>query len=783
MMINDQKIIISTGASRQAKVWTPQTLLISELYAKLQTPARGQETLDAYMSMQKAQQDTLKDVGGFVGGEIVGGRRKAGSVRGRDVLTLDLDHIPAGQTDAVLRRVEGLGCGYCVYSTRKHSPAAPRLRIVVPLDRTATPDEYEAVARKLAEMIGMEMADPSTFEPSRLMYFPSCCADSEYVYQTGDKPLLSADGMLGLYADWRNVAAWPQVPGAEKAPKRLAARQGDPEEKQGVIGAFCRTYDVLQAMDAFLPGVYEPVPGFDDRYTYTGGSTTGGAIIYDGGKFLFSHHATDPCGGRLVNSFDLVRLHKFGDQDDDVAPETPTNRLPSNIAMLELCKHDATVSDLLHKENGQKILEAFQKTETGNPVTPNEAELAMFLGGLKGEVLTTDVVRRLVALLGIQIKLNEVTWHVELSGYPKEWSRANAENLLPVRLLDHLRSAGAKGAAKNTIADCLDVIAEEKRFNPVLEMFTATQWDNADRVTELYDIWGVTDPLSQTLIRKWLLQCVAMAYNDEYNPQGADGVLVLQGEQGLGKTSALRQLVPLPRMFKEGAKLDLRNKDTYMQALNSWICELGELDRTTSRDSAGLKAFLTQDMDEYRTPYARDAVRRPRRTSFCGTVNPGEYLIDDTGNRRFWTVPLDHIDLDRLFAITNEWKIQLWAQMRQEYLATPNAFRLTREERQQLEDINTAYTRSLDFEDELRDMLNYDLPSEQWGEFTSAQVASRLEAKPSANRLGRVLAKLTGEDCRITSRLREGRKLYRLPLLSNCVVSPFPAVSSAEERL
>ena len=156
MMINDRKIIISTGASRQAKVWTPQTLLISELYAKLQTPARGQETLDAYMSMQKAQQDTLKDVGGFVGGEIVGGRRKVGSVRGRDVLTLDLDHIPAGQTDTVLRRVEGLGCGYCVYSTRKHSPAAPRLRIVVPLDRTATPDEYEAVARKLAEMIGME---------------------------------------------------------------------------------------------------------------------------------------------------------------------------------------------------------------------------------------------------------------------------------------------------------------------------------------------------------------------------------------------------------------------------------------------------------------------------------------------------------------------------------------------------------------------------------------------------------------------------------------------------
>ena len=782
-MINDRKIIISTGASRQAKAWTPQTLRISELYDRLRLPQRGTESLEQYLALPKAKQDALKDIGGFVGGEIIGGRRKANAVKGRDVLTLDLDHIPAGSTENVLRRVEALGCGYCVYSTRKHSPAAPRLRIIVPLNRTVTPEEYEAIARKLAEMIGIEMADPSTFEPSRLMYWPSCCADSEYVYQPADKPLLDADGMLSLYADWHNVALWPQVPGAEKTPKHLAARQGDPEAKPGVVGAFCRTYNVLQAMDTFLPDTYEPVEGFDDRFTYTGGSTTGGAIVYDGGKFLFSHHATDPCGGRLVNAFDLIRLHKFGDLDDDATPGTFTNNLPSYKAMIDLCKQDTAVSGLLHKENGERILEAFQKVGPAADAAlgshANDTDLAMFLGGLKGEVMTTDVIRRLMELLGIKIKLNEVTWHVELSGYPKAWSRANAENLLPVLLLDHLKLAGAKGAAKNTIADCLDVIAEEGRFNPILEMFTATSWDQTDRVPELYSIWGVTDPLSKTLIRKWLLQCVAMAYNDEYNPQGADGVLVLQGEQGIGKTSALRQLVPLPRMFKEGAKLDLRVKDTYMQALNSWICELGELDRTTARDSAGLKAFLTQDMDEYRTPYAKKAVQRPRRTSFCGTVNPGEYLIDDTGNRRFWTVPVDHIDLNRLFAIADSWKMQLWAQMAMEYRALPNGFRLTGDDRKQLEGINVEHTKSLDFEDELRDMLNYDLPAEQWGEFTSAQIASRLEAKPPANRLGRVLAKLTAEDKRITTRVSRGKKLYRVPLLSNCVVSEFPVAKEA----
>ena len=195
-MLNDRKITISAGASRRATLWTAQTLLISELWEKLKTPARGTETLAEYMSLKKAQQDELKDIGGFMGGTLNGPRRKANNVTGRDIITLDLDNIPAGGTDDVLRRVGGLGCGYCVYSTRKHQPAAPRLRILLPMDRTVTADEYEPIARKMGELIGLEFADPTTFEVSRLMYWPSCCKDSQYVYLFEDKPLLSADGVL-----------------------------------------------------------------------------------------------------------------------------------------------------------------------------------------------------------------------------------------------------------------------------------------------------------------------------------------------------------------------------------------------------------------------------------------------------------------------------------------------------------------------------------------------------------------------------------------------------------
>lgn len=225
----DRKITISAGNNRRSTNWVPQTMLLSELWARLQTPARGTEPLAEYLNMKKSQQDELKDVGGFVAGTLSGPRRKANNVTGRDVLTLDLDHIPSGGTEDVLRRVEALGCGYCVYSTRKHSPAAPRLRVLLPLDRTVSADEYEPLARKMAEYIGLELMDPTTFEASRLMYWPSCCVDSEYVYTWQDKALLSADGLLAQYADWRDCTSWPQVPGAVSLPK-LAVKQGDPED-------------------------------------------------------------------------------------------------------------------------------------------------------------------------------------------------------------------------------------------------------------------------------------------------------------------------------------------------------------------------------------------------------------------------------------------------------------------------------------------------------------------------------------------------------------------------
>ena len=174
------------------------------------------------------------------------------------------------RSDDILKRVGGLGCAAAVYSTRKHAGWAPRLRVIIPFDRTALPDEYEPAARKLASLIGMEFCDPTTFDITRLMYWPSCCADGPYVYQIYDSPFCSVDGILEMYGDWKDVSQWPQVPGADALERRRLAKQEDPTTKQGIVGAFCRTYTITQAMDAFIPGMYEET-STQGRYTYTGG--------------------------------------------------------------------------------------------------------------------------------------------------------------------------------------------------------------------------------------------------------------------------------------------------------------------------------------------------------------------------------------------------------------------------------------------------------------------------------------------------------------------------------
>lgn len=657
-MTNDRQITISAGASRRAVSWQAQTLLVSELYHRLQTPVRSTETLADYMTLKKPQQDDLKDVGGFVGGMLDGPRRKSGAVHSRDILALDLDSIPAGGTEDVLRRLGGLGCGYCVYSTRKHTSAAPRLRVLFPLDRPCTADEYEPLDRRMAEYVGLTLADPSTFEASRLMYWPSCCADGEYLFHWADKPMLSVEGLLATYTNWREVGSWPQVPGALQAPARLAARQGDPEAKPGVVGAFCRVYDVRTAIDTFLPGIYEGVD--NDRYTFTGGSTTGGAVVYDSGKFLFSHHATDPCGGRLVNAFDLVRLHRFGDLDNAAHPDTPTNKLPSYTAMRELATGDGGVKADLLAQKWEDTIEVF-----GVGVEDGGDWRKQLTVNSQGTVEKS--MRNLHVILGHDprleghIRLNLFSGRVDVDGV-LPWTRPGDTRNWSDEDTAHLRiflEPLCGKCAKNDILDAVVACAGDQSYHPVRDYLNGLAWDGVPRLnTLLIDYLGAEDSdYTRTVTRKAFAAAVArvMRPGCKY-----DTMLVLIGGQGRHKSTILTMLGG--EWFSSSLRT-FDKKEAMETIQGTWINEVAEMQAMVKTEVDAVKAFITNQTDYFRASYGRFAADHPRQCVFFGTTNSKECLIDTTGGRRFWPVDIDQRHRKKnVFRDLPQERDQVWAE-------------------------------------------------------------------------------------------------------------------------
>ena len=666
-MMHDRKIIISVGNHRRSVNWQPQTLLISELYEKMRIPARSAETRQEYLNMKKSQQDDLKDVGGYVAGGLLGTRRKSSAVTGRDVLTLDLDNIPPGATNDVLRRMEGLGCGYCVYSTRKHSPAAPRLRVLLPLDRTATADEYEPLARKMAETIGMEFADPTTFDVHRLMYWPSCCADSEYIFTYQDKPMLSVNGLLALYEDWRDVTTWPRHDG-ETPHAKLAMKQGDPLAKNGVVGAFCRVYDVQQAMDVFLPGIYEAVDTTPGRYTYLGGSTMGGAVLYDDARFLFSHHATDPCSGRLVNAFDLVRLHKFEGMDDDATPGAPTNRLPSYNAMCELAVADPAVAALMAQERIDAAARDFADEDTAPALTDADAGTwvkQLTINKQTGQIKATIdniwlILENDPNLMG-KFALNEFAGRGEVMG-ALPWEKADKR-----RLWDDNDNQGLYWylekyynlTGNGKIDGALSLHSVKHRCNEVQDYLNSLHWDGIPRLDTLFiEYLGASDDAYTRIVtRKAFVAAVARAMSPGCK---YDTMVILSGPQGIGKSTLLDKM---SRGWFSDSLRTFEGKEASELLQGVWIVEVGELDAFRRTDVARIKQFLSLRADRFRAAYGRHVKELPRCCVFFGTTNTTDFLQDRTGNRRFWPVDVGVIPHSKSVWENLESEIdQLWAE-------------------------------------------------------------------------------------------------------------------------
>lgn len=628
---------LSIGTSRTDKVWKQ----VDWTWPRFIEEARrhrtmGTETHAEYMAMSKSKQDLLKDNGGFVAAALAEGRRKRGCCQTRSMVTLDIDNAQSGTTEDLCQTVEGLGCDYLIYSTRKHNPQHPRIRIIIPIDRPVSVDEYQPIARAAAQTIDplMSTLDPTTFEAERLMYWPSASSDSETVFLSASHgKALPADALLATYADWHDAATWPLCP-SERTPKRPGGKQADPTQKQGLVGAFCRVYDVPAAMDKFLPDTYSEASS--GRYTYTKGSTTGGAILYDDGKFLYSHHSTDPAGGKLVNAWDLVRIHLFGEQDLDAQPDTPVTQLPSYAAMAELAMHDPVVYGTLSEENLQHAMEGF------TPVEDDEAEdwHSRLEVNAKGQLLCTSQNMRLLIhndpLLAGKVWDDLFAQRRKCTG-PLPWDKHTEE-----RWWTDNDDAGLRwyfesvhhltGTAK--IADAIALEASSAARDPVVDYLNSLHWDGIPRVETLFiDYLGAEDtPYTRAVARK----CLAAAVTRAFHPGAKyDQVVIFSGPQGIGKSTLVAHLGQ--KWFSDSLTC-FGTKDARESIRGVWLVELGELTALDKSENEAAKQFISQREDVYRPSYGRNTVNYPRRCIFFGTSNKIEFLRDPTGNRRFWPI-------------------------------------------------------------------------------------------------------------------------------------------------
>lgn len=674
-MNNDRKITISVGSNRKSINWQRQDLNYSDFIKKFEKPTRSKEALEEYLKLPKPKQDELKDVGGFVGGTLTSPRRKANNVAFRDLVTLDFDSIPSGMTEEVIRRVMVLGCGYLIYSTRKHSAYRPRLRVIFPLSRSVTADQYEPIARRMAEKIGIEMADPTTFEPSRLMYWPSCSFDSDYVFRHEDKPFLSADGILNSYTDWTDISSWPQVPGQEARRRRLLTQQKDPTTKPGLIGAFCRTYDIYSAMETFIPLAYDAT-GDPNRFTYAEGSTAGGAIVYEDGKFLYSHHATDPCGGELVNAWDLVRLHKFAHMDEEAAEGTPTTTLPSSKAMRELARSDKKVAGLLAKERQEKASDYFKDLYQDGSKEETESEgeqqddswmedLTPDRNGTGYEKSMANIVTILNFDPGLRGKLYlDAFANRGMVDLPLPWDKGEGSRMWTdtddAQLTLFLeKKFGITGREK--IENAIKVVGYNNRRNKVKDYLESCKWDGKERISSLLnDYLGVEEnEYTKEIMQKSLVAAVARAISD--TGVKYDNMIVFKGPQGIGKSTFLSKLGG--EWFNDSL-YSFEGKEAAELIQGSLIIEVGELSALTKSETEVVKQFLSKTHDIYREAYGKRTNKFPRRCVFFGSTNSEEFLKDATGNRRFWPVICHEVPTkkDIWDDLTEEEVKQIWGE-------------------------------------------------------------------------------------------------------------------------
>lgn len=711
-------------SSRTDSIGKNTTMTWTELKEKISYPIITQETQVEFTKLKKARQDEIKDVGGFVGGYLKNGKRSKLTVENRSLIALDADYAGEDFKDRLKDRFKEYA--FILYPTHKSKAGNRRYRVLFPLSRPISPEEYEPLARWITSTIGIEDFDPTTYQFERLMFWPSISQDAEYDYTDSDGSFLNPDTILSLaYPDWTDLTCWPRSKREDLTIKKTyakAQKAANPLKKRGIVGSFCRAYSVTEALEEFLEDEYSPTD-HPTRFTYSGGSTSGGLVIYDD-CFAYSHHATDPISMQLVNAFDLVRIHKFGDLDESAAENTPTSSLPSFKRMGEFAASLAKVRIEIANNNNSALDDFADElkgsSEDGeakkdddwkgklevNPVTNK------FLGSIqniklilshdpafKGKLVTDLMANR-------PMKIAPMPWDKKDLMRDMVW-RDSDDAILRNYMEEHY---GIRSRA--SIADALSEVFHTNSFHPVRDYFNSLQWDGTPRLETLFCRYlGAEDnPYVRAVTRKAFTACVARvmepACKFDYMP-------LLYGPQGLGKSLLLN--IMGGEWFSD-TLTNIGSKESYEAVDGSLIVEMAEMAATKRADVEAIKQYISKRTDKYRRAYDRRVTDNPRQCVFFGTTNEEQCLNDYTGNRRFWVIETTKGKQNVSKELPLE-RDQLWAEAVAYYQAGEPLF-LSSELEQEAQRVQSLHTFEPAKWADIRTFLARKLPKE-WEEMSS----------------------------------------------------------------
>ena len=629
----DYTVDLATGHSRMSKKWRNRHWQWSELLQRCSETQRTNETAAEYAKMSREEQSNVKDVGGFVGGYLSGGVRKNTNVLYRSVATLDIDY---GTLNVWEDFQMAFSFAAMLYSTHKHSEKTPRYRLGFPLSRQVTPAEYEPLCRKIAAEIGIDLFDDTTYELPRLFYWPSTSKDADYVFEYQDGPACNVDQILAQYVDYRDVSAWPVSSREGDVLAHEIKKAGDPTEKPGLIGAFCRAYSIEDVIERFLSDYYEPTAQ-PDRYTYKLGSVAGGLVCYEG-KFAYSHHETDPASRQLCNAFDLCRIHLYGAKDEG-SRALDITRKPSYLAMTEFASQDRNVKLILSRDKQQAAADDFADVELpedyndewkGDLEYSKSGKLQCTIGNIilileNDPALRGHIVHDLFA--GFDGVVGGLPWNKKAT----QWTDSDDANLR-VWLETNYGLTG-----KEKIADALTAVLTRHSYHPIRDYLNGLTWDGTPRLERLIiDYIGAEDTeLNRVMTRKHFTAAVTRVFKPGCK---YDYCLVMTGPEGAGKSTLLNKMGG--QWFNDSITTT-EGKEGMDQLRRAWIIEMGELASIKRGDVEGIKAYLSKRVDIYRAAYARRTAEHPRQCIFCGTTNEALFLKGDNGNRRFWVIAVD----------------------------------------------------------------------------------------------------------------------------------------------